>query len=167
MSNKKPNMISSICSMCIYYVKYLDKDAIYCDKKADSNCFLSLAEKICTLVKEGYTEKERTIMRENKEKTTEVNMNPKSCDNCGYSFIKANDSVQCYNPYTDFFSKLSHSPCDFWNKNKGLAIKTIAETRLCKNCKHLLIYNNDLYECECTNRTTLPLHSCQLWEGVI
>lgn len=101
------------------------------------------------------------------DKVTEVNMNPKSCDNCGYSFIKANNSVQCYNPYTDFFSKLSHLPCNFWDKNKGLAIETIAETRLCKNCKHLLIYNNDLCECGCTNRTTLPLHSCQLWEGVI
>lgn len=36
------------------------------------------------------------------DKITEVNMNLKSCDNCGYSFIKANDFVQCYNPYTDF-----------------------------------------------------------------
>lgn len=101
------------------------------------------------------------------DKVTEVNMNPKSCDNCRYSFIKANNSVQCYNPYTDFFSRPSHSPCGFWDKNKGLAIETIAETKLCKNCKHLLIYNNDLCECECTNRTTLPLHSCQLWEGAI
>ena len=63
------------------------------------------------------------------EKVTEVNMNPKSCDNCGYSFIKANNSVQCYNPYTDFFSRSSHSPCVFWDKNKGLAIETIAETK--------------------------------------
>lgn len=101
------------------------------------------------------------------EKVTEVNMNPKSCDNCGYSFIKANDSVQCYNPYTDFFARSSHSPCDFWDKNKGLVIETITETRLCKNCKHFLIYNNDLCECECTNRIAVPLHSCQLWEGVI
>ena len=101
------------------------------------------------------------------DKVTEVNMDPKSCDNCGYSFIKANGSVQCYNPYTGFFSKSSHFPCGFWNKNKGLAIETITETRFCKNCKHLLIYNNDLYECECTNRITEPLHSCQLWEGVI
>lgn len=101
------------------------------------------------------------------DKVTEANMSPKSCDNCGYSFIKANNSVQCYNPYTDFFSRSSHSPCVFWDKNKGLAIETIAETRLCKNCKHLLIYNNDLCECECINRIVAPLHSCQLWEGVI
>lgn len=58
MSDKEPNMMPSICSMCIYYIKYLDKDAIYCDKKANSNCFLSLAEKICALVKEGRIEKE-------------------------------------------------------------------------------------------------------------
>lgn len=51
-------MIPSICLMCIYYIKYLDKDVIYCDKKADSNYFLSLAEKICALVKEGRIEKE-------------------------------------------------------------------------------------------------------------
>ena len=101
------------------------------------------------------------------DKITEVNMNLKSCDNCGYSFIKANDFVQCYNPYTDFFARSSHSPCDFWDKNKGLAIKTIIKPKLCKTCKHLLIYNNDLCECEYTNRTTLPLRSCQLWEGVI
>ena len=101
------------------------------------------------------------------ERFTEINTSSKTCDNCGYSFIKANGSVQCYNPYTDFFSRSSHSPCDFWNKNKELAINTIAETRLCKNCKHLLIYNNDLCECEHTNRITLPLHSCQLWEGAV
>lgn len=58
MSNKKPNMIPSICSMCIYYFKYLDRDAIYCDKKTDGDCVLSLAEKICALVKEGHCEKE-------------------------------------------------------------------------------------------------------------
>lgn len=103
----------------------------------------------------------------NKEKATEVNMNPKLYDNCGYSFIKANNSVQCYNPYTDFFSRSTHFSCNFWNKNKGLAIKTITEMRLCKNCKHLLIYNNNLCECKYTNRTTPPLHSCQLWEGAI
>lgn len=101
------------------------------------------------------------------EKVTEINTSSKTCDNCGYSFIKANGSVQCYNPYTDFFSRSSHSPCDFWDKNKELTIKTITETKLCKNCKHLLIYNNDLCECEHTNCTTLPLHSCQLWEGAI
>lgn len=50
------------------------------------------------------------------DKVTEVNMNPKSCDNCRYSFIKANNSVQCYHPYTDFFVRSSHSPCDFWDK---------------------------------------------------
>lgn len=97
------------------------------------------------------------------EKVTDL----KLCDNCGYSFIKANGSVQCYHPCTDFFSKLSHFPCSFWDKNKGSAIKTIIGMKFCKNCKHLLIYNNDLCECECTNCTTLPLHSCQLWEGAI
>ena len=102
-----------------------------------------------------------------REGVTEINTSSKTCDNCGYSFIKANGSVQCYSPYTDFFSRLSHSPCDFWNKNKGLAIETITKTKLCKNCKHLLIYNNDLCECECTNRTTLPPYSCQHWEGAI
>ena len=55
---KESNMIPSICLMCIYYIKYLDKDVIYCDKKADSNYFLSLAEKICALVKEERIEKE-------------------------------------------------------------------------------------------------------------
>ena len=101
------------------------------------------------------------------EKVIKINTSPKTCNNCGYSFIKANGSVQCYHPYTDFFSRSSHSPCNFWNKNKELAIKTIVEMKLCKNCKHLLIYNNDLCECECTNRTALPFHSCQLWEGAI
>lgn len=66
------------------------------------------------------------------DKVTEVNMNPKSCDNCRYSFIKANNSVQCYHPYTDFSPDHHILHVVSGIKNKGLAIETIAETKLCK-----------------------------------
>lgn len=70
---KESNMMPSVCSMCGYYIKYLDKGAIYCDKKANSNCFLSLAEKICALVKEGCIEKENNHEEEQRQNHSKNN----------------------------------------------------------------------------------------------
>ena len=50
------NMVLSICSMCRYYIKELDKDTIYCDKKS-SKCVLSLCEYICEIYKKGQAKR--------------------------------------------------------------------------------------------------------------
>lgn len=91
----------------------------------------------------------------------------KACNNCKYGFIKTDGSIQCYNPHTEFFTKSSYYPCNFWDNNIEPPIETVANIKLCKNCKHFFIINNNLCECECTNYTTLPLNSCQYWEEVI
>lgn len=47
MSDKEPNMMSSICSMCSYYIKYLDKNTTYCDKNTP-NVFCRYIQKYGT-----------------------------------------------------------------------------------------------------------------------
>lgn len=107
MSNKESNMISSICSMCGYYIKYLNKNTTYCDKK-HSECVLSLHTKIWDILSDP-------------ESFNDHKPRLKICKNCRYAVnLYNNQNSQCYHPSSNRFTTLKYNSCNLWESEENV-----------------------------------------------